>query len=401
MDSIGGRFAVKGFFDGFGGPFSAADFDFELGARGGEGWREVGHGDASGEAWGDAAAGEFADGVVVVEDWVVGAGWGGARGHADGGEAGGEAGCFLGEERVAAGEGALLEGDEEAEAGFERRAVVGEVVAVEWVAHFEPERVACAEAAWGGTGGDGFLEPCGAVGGWGEEFEAVFAGVAGAADDAGGAVEGELGDAVAWREGGGAVGDGVEDLRGERALDGHGGPCGAVVGEGDAGGGVLGEPCAVLVETAGIDDEEPLVVIEPVGDEVVDDAAFFVEEERVLALTGVEGGGVVGEEGVEPCGGVGAGDEEFAHVGDVEDAAGGADGEVLSGDACVLDGHIPACEGDHAGSEGEVGREERGLGESWSVHVRYRGDLSIIVKGVILWNAFARRARAVSGLREL
>jgi hypothetical protein len=73
---------------------------------------------------------------------------------------------------------------------------------------------------------------------------------------------------------------------------------------------------------------------------------------------------------------------------------------VLSGNACVLDGHIPACEGDHAGSEGEVCREERGLGESWSVHVRYHGDLSIIVKGVILWNAFARRARAVSGFGE-
>jgi len=41
VDSIEGRLAVKGFFDGFGGPFSAADFDFELGARGGEGWWEV------------------------------------------------------------------------------------------------------------------------------------------------------------------------------------------------------------------------------------------------------------------------------------------------------------------------------------------------------------------------
>ena len=97
---------------------------------------------------------------------------------------------------------------EEAEAGFEGGAVGGEVVAVEGIAHFEAEGVAGAEAAGDGAVFGEFVPPEGGFVGFAEELEAVLAGVAGAADDAGAAAEGdEFGDAIAVGEFGVGSGD--------------------------------------------------------------------------------------------------------------------------------------------------------------------------------------------------
>ena len=64
-----------------------------------------------------------------------------------------------------------------------------------------------------------------------------------------------------------------------------------------------------------------------------------------MPLADPEAGGVVGEEAVEPVAGGGAVDPELAHVGDVEDAAGVAHGEVFFGDALVLHRHIQPAKG--------------------------------------------------------
>jgi hypothetical protein len=50
---------------------------------------------------------------------------------------------------------------------------------------------------------------------------------------------------------------------------------------------------------------------------------------------------------------------ELAHVRDVEDAAVAADGAVLGNDTFVLNGHLPARERNHAGSESDVPLEQR------------------------------------------
>ena len=47
-------------------------------------------------------------------------------------------------------------------------------------------------------------------------------------------------------------------------------------------------------------------------------------------------------------------DVELTHVRDVEDATVAAHGEVLGDHAVVLHGHLPAGEGNHAGSERDV-----------------------------------------------
>ena len=74
-----------------------------------------------------------------------------------------------------------------------------------------------------------------------------------------------------------------------------------------------------------------------------------------MALAWGEAVDVVGEELVEPVGGVGAADEDLAHVGDIEDAGVGADGVVFVEDGGVLDWHVPSGEGDEACAERLVG----------------------------------------------
>ena len=274
------------------------------------------------------------------------------------------------EEGGLADEGSFVEGDEEAEAGLEGGVVGGEVVAVEGVAHFEAEGVAgtetAGESAFGLDGCDNALKPVGRGGGGHEEFEAVFAGVAGAAEphEAFGGIAGDdgvfLGVGGVWAE------EGSEDGAAFGTLDGEAGAGGAEVGEFDEGFGVGllgvegGELGPVFGDAGGVDDEEECVWIGAIGDEVVDDAAVFVEEESVVALAGGEAGDVVGEGVIEEGFGAGATDDELAHVGDVEDADVLADGVVFGHEAGVLDGHFPTGEGDQAGSEGEVIFVERG-----------------------------------------
>jgi hypothetical protein len=53
-------------------------------------------------------------------------------------------------------------------------------------------------------------------------------------------------------------------------------------------------------------------------------------------------------------------------VGDVEDAAGLADGFVFLKDSGVLNGHFPSCEFDHAAAGGKM------LVEEWSSHKNYK-----------------------------
>ena len=356
---------MEGFFGDFGGVGFASDFDLEGGAGGGVGGGEVGHANAVLEGGGEGAAADFAEGLAFGgEDGVVGArGWGGA-GHAEADEFAGEAGGFFVEKGGLADKGFFVEGDEEAEAGLEGGVVGGEVVAVEGVAHFEAEGVAGAEAAgksaFGLDGCDNALEPVGRGGGGHEEFEAVFAGVAGAAEphEAFGGIAGDdgvfLGVGGVWAE------EGSEDGAAFGTLDGEAGAGGAEVGEFDEGFGVGllgvegGELGPVFGDAGGVDDEEECVWIGAIGDEVVDDAAVFIEEEGVMALTGGEAGDVVGEGVIEEGFGAGATDDELAHVGDVEDADVLADGVVFGHEAGVLDGHFPTGEGDHACAEGEV-----------------------------------------------
>ena len=109
-------------------------------------------------------------------------------------------------------------------------------------------------------------------------------------------------------------------------------------------------------------DEEDVVVDREVGDEVVDDAAGLVAQQRVLRLAGRDAPEGVGEHGVEERGRAGAGDRRLAEVRDVEDADPLAHRGVLGDDAAagVLERHRPAAEVAQLGAERQVPVVQRG-----------------------------------------
>ena len=99
--------------------------------------------------------------------------------------------------------------------------------------------------------------------------------------------------------------------------------------------------------------------VEPVDDQVVDDAARLVREQRVLRVAGLEPVEVVRERRLAAARGRSALDLELAHVRDVEDARVGAHRHVLGDDTLVLDGHLPAGERHHPRPERDVPVVER------------------------------------------
>lgn len=265
---------------------------------------------------------------------------------------------MLGED-IAAGEGGFLQIAKEAEAGFDGRAVGREVIAVERKAHFEAQRVACAEAAGGGTGGDEFFPERDAIGSRAEELEAVLTGVARAANDGS---TGKRGDAVSWGQCF-AGKNACENLRGLRSLDRHAGPLIALVAHRGALAEVTREPGDILVDFRGIDHEKIFLLCATIGDEVIDHAPVFIEHDRVLAFADCEPRKVVCEEAVELVERVGTADEDLTHVRDVENADLLANCLVLIDDRAVLHGHVPSGKGHRAGAEGEVGGFERRMAE--------------------------------------
>ena len=99
-----------------------------------------------------------------------------------------------------------------------------------------------------------------------------------------------------------------------------------------------------------------MIVGDLVDQDVVHEAAVLVEQPGVMGLAEFQlldgiGGDVIGQSG-----GFGAADLDLAHVADIEDAHGVAHGVVLVDDAGVLDGHVPAAEIDHPGTEGSMDR---------------------------------------------
>ena len=97
------------------------------------------------------------------------------------------------------------------------------------------------------------------------------------------------------------------------------------------------------------------VIGKAIDEAIVFERAAVVEDSGVVDLVDLERGDVVGRHVVHELERVWTGDEEFAHVADVEEAALMADGVVFGGDAGgVLDGHFEAREGYHFSAECDV-----------------------------------------------
>jgi len=86
--------------------------------------------------------------------------------------------------------------------------------------------------------------------------------------------------------------------------------------------------------------------VEAADEQVVDDIARRLEQERVANLLGSQGRDIRGCTSTEQVRGVRSLDREEAHVGDVEDPDPLPDRAVLGEDAGVVERHLPARERD-------------------------------------------------------
>ena len=191
-----------------------------------------------------------------------------------------------------------------------------------------------------------------------------FAGVSGAADDAGGL-------RLVGRDGGfrqPVVGhfrkvgrdDLLQDLARIRPLEGEEGEFRRPVADVRIEAlGVLQDPAMVLVGPGDVDDPEEPVFRQAEADQIVDDVAAFIAHDGVEGLAHVEAGGVVRDQPVYQRRRVRTADFDLAHVGHVAQADPFPDGPVLLGVARVLDGAGEALEVDHASRRRHVDVEQR------------------------------------------
>ncbi len=115
-----------------------------------------------------------------------------------------------------------------------------------------------------------------------------------------------------------------------------------------------------LVGVAGVDDQQPAVLVEPVKDHVVVRTAVLVGEDVVARLTGLHVRDLVDGQRLGPCAHVRAAQVELRHVREVEQARSLAHGLVLLEDARILHGHLEPAKRHDPRTQRQVSIVERG-----------------------------------------
>ena len=109
-------------------------------------------------------------------------------------------------------------------------------------------------------------------------------------------------------------------------------------------------PSVILGVVAGVDDQQKIVLGEPVHDYVVDERSLRIEQRRILRLANHQPRGVVHRHLLDRRERLRPGNAYVAHVADVKDADAVANRHVLGHQPTglgILDRHIPAVELDH------------------------------------------------------
>ncbi len=334
-----------------------------MSASGGHRGRHVGHADRLLEKRRLRAAGDHADRLVVDHDGIAVPG-DRAVVHLESDEPARDPGGLLRGQGLAADEVAFGPGHDPLEIGLEHAGGVVDVVAVQPHRRLEAQRVARAQACRAQVdrpaGVDQRVPHARGVLRRHEHLVAVFTGVAGARD--GRPHSGDLagGEPVVLHPQIGAR-QGLQHLARGRPLHGNQGiPRAGVDRDGiSRDGHALRDPGKVLLDVRGVDDEQEVVAGETVDEQVVDEGAALGRQGGVLGLADRQPGRVVARDALDPGQRVASGHLNLAHVADVEQARARAHGQMLVGDAAVLDRHLPATERDHAGAHRDVAGVQR------------------------------------------
>ena len=128
------------------------------------------------------------------------------------------------------------------------------------------------------------------------------------------------------------------------------------------------QPGQVGLVVGGVGDDQVAVAAEPVGQEVVEDAAVLIAEAGVLRPTDLDLGDVVGEHQLQKAQRSEPLDFDLPHMGDVEHPHVSPHRRVLLADPLVGDRHLPAGERHQLGAKRLVLLVERGASQGGNAH---------------------------------
>ena len=294
----------------------------------------------------------FADGMVLARNAAVN--------HLESDELFDDAFQFSFEQAVAPDE-ILVQIAGPAQAGFNRRGVCVNFVAVQRHLGFKSQTVARAQAnrfhALIFPRLENRVPNVLAVTRRNEQLKAIFAGVPGARDETPLVVDTELARVMIldFRE--------VERFELLQHLFGFGTlECEHVILVGNIGQFDLQpramrvHPFEIFFAIRGIDDNHVVRIraAELVDECIVHDGSIGIAQDRILGLIHFERGKIGGEQVLEKRERVGSGHIELTHVVNVEKAGGVSNGVVFFQDAGILHRHFPAAELDHARAERDV-----------------------------------------------
>ena len=113
-----------------------------------------------------------------------------------------------------------------------------------------------------------------------------------------------------------------------------------------------------------------MLVVEAIGDQIVDRAAAIVQQQRVLRPSRLDPVEIVGEHLLEKRQDAGAADVQPPHVRNVEDPRRAAHRQMLGDHSLVLHRHLVPGEGDESGARLDMAVVERCTQEAVAGHVR-------------------------------
>ena len=107
----------------------------------------------------------------------------------------------------------------------------------------------------------------------------------------------------------------------------------------------------IFINIGGIGHHQELLVTQTVGDEVVNNTALIVHQDRVLGAARLQDRHVGNQRVVKERCGVRPAHTELAHMGEVKDTGAGAHSLMLGNIVSVLERHIPATEVGERGTQ--------------------------------------------------
>ena len=247
--------------------------------------------------------------------------------------------------------------DKPPQAGFDRRSVRVDFVAVQRQAGLQAQHIPRPQAAGQGAGGQQCLKDGRPGGGGRQQLKAILAGVAGAPDkDRTRAIPGgqqTLGPGKgADSRGRRIIGQGakaIQQSRRLRPLQGNQGGFRSAILQSHAAGKLGGQPLAKPIQhrraVAGVGNQQKAVGGQAVKDGVVDDAAPFVANQAVAGAAGPQGTGRAGQHPIQKGGGLRAGDIKPSHVGNIKEAGGRPHRLDFVDNAGILHRHSPTAKG--------------------------------------------------------